>query len=317
MSQSGEFFNFYNVSAQTVIDSDPIDISCSSIRPAVLHGVISLAQGIVLFSRSQQFLLTAIDNIMTPATTTIRTISSYEMDTVIDPVDVGTNINFISKTSSFTRVFSMVTRGQQDNPTVLDITRIVNEYIPSSVDTLIASPQNQFIAMSSQSSDKIYLYSFYNNGESNILQSWYSWQLPGTVQTCAVDQDDMYVVTKQADQYTLGKANINQSPDTAIIVNSNGSRVNPSVDLYATASSVVYDQTNEQSKCYLPYNDVSGLKPVLLISGSTLQGNFVESGFTITPERGSDGTGDYFIVPEKDLTSQASHVIVGLSLILT
>ena len=311
MSQSGEFFNFYNVSAQTVIDSDPIDISCSSIRPAVLHGVVSTTQGLVLFSRSQQFLLTAIDNIMTPATTTIRTISNYEMDTVIDPVDVGTNINFVSKTSSFTRVFSMVTRGQQDNPQVLDITRIVNEYIPSSVDTLIASPQNQFIAMSSQSSDKIYLYSFYNNGESNILQSWYSWQLPGTVQTCAVDQDDMYVVTKQANQYTLGKANINQSPDTAIIVNSNGSRVNPSVDLYATASSVVYDQANEQTKCYLPYNDVPDLKPVLLISGSTAQGSFVESGFTITPERGSDGTGDYFIVPEKDLSSLSSQVIVG------
>ena len=38
------------------------------------------------------------------------------MDTDVDPVDVGTNINFISKTSSFTRVFSMVTRGQATQP---------------------------------------------------------------------------------------------------------------------------------------------------------------------------------------------------------
>tara|TARA_B100000085_G_scaffold69694_2_gene62394 strand:- start:2207 stop:4828 length:2622 start_codon:yes stop_codon:yes gene_type:complete len=311
MSQAGDFYNFYHVSAQTVIDSDPVDISCSSIRPAVLHGVISTTQGLVLFSRSQQFLLTAVDNIMTPRTATIRTISAYEMDTNVDPVDVGTNINFISKTSSFTRVFSMVTRGQQDNPQVLDLSKIVNEYIPSNIDTLIASPQNQFIAMSSQSSDKMYLFSFYNNGEKNLLESWYSWEMPGNVQTCAVDQDDMYVITKQADQFTLGKAAINQSPDTAIIVNSNGARVNPSVDLYATASSVVYDSTDELSKCYLPYNDVPGLKPVLLIAGSTQQGSFVESGFTITPERDSDSTGDYFIVPKKDLTSQASDVIVG------
>ena len=311
LSQSGDFFNFYHVSARTVVDSDPVDLSCSSIRPAVLHGVISTSQGLVLFSRGQQFLLTAIDNIMTPATTTIRTISSYEMDTDVDPVDVGTNINFISKTSSFTRVFSMETRGQQDNPKVLDLSKIVNEYIPSDIDTLIASTQNQFIAMSSQSSNKIYLYSFYNNGEKNLLESWYSWQMPGLVQTCAVDQDDMYIVTKQSNQYTLGKATINQSPDTAIIVNSNGSRVNPSVDLYATASSVVYDAANDQSKCYLPYSDVSGLKPVLLIAGSTLQGSFVESGFTITPTRGTDATGDHFVVPKKDLTSQASDVIVG------
>ncbi len=311
LSQNGEFFNFYKVSGRTVIDSDPVDLSCSSIRPAVLHGVISTSQGLVLFSRGQQFLLTAIDNIMTPATTTIRTISSYEMDTDVDPVDVGTNINFISKTSSFTRVFSMQTRGQQQNPLVLDLSKIVNEYIPSNTDTLIASTQNQFIAMSSQASKKIFLYSFYNDGEKNLLESWYSWQMPGLVQTCAVDQDDMYIVTKQSNQFTLGKATINQSPDTAIIVNSNGSRVNPSVDLYATASSVVYDAANDQTKCYLPYNDVSGLKPVLLIAGSTAQGSFVESGFTITPTRGSDGTGDFFIVPKKDLTSQASDVIVG------
>lgn len=311
MSQAGEFFNFYHVSARTTIDSDPVDISCSAIRPAVLHGIVSTAQGLVLFSRDQQYMLTAIDNIMTPRTANIRTISSYEMDTDIDPVDVGSSINFISKTSSFTRVFSMQTRGQQDNPQVLDVSKIVNEYIPSTVDTLIASPQNQFIAMSSQASDKMFLYSYYNDGEKNVLESWYSWQLPGLVQACAVDQDDMYVVTKQANQYTLGKATINQSPDTAIIVNSNGSRVNPSVDLYATASSVVYDSANEQTKCYLPYNDVSGLKPVLLIAGSTASGSFVESGFTISPERGTDGTGDYFIVPKKDITSQASDVIVG------
>ena len=311
MSQAGDFYNFYHISAQTVVDSDPVDISCSSIRPAVLHGIVSTTQGLVLFSRNQQFLMTAIDNILTPRTVSIRTISAYEMDTEVDPVDVGTNINFISKTSSFTRVFSMVTRGQQDNPQVLDLSKIVNEYIPSNVDTLIASPQNQFIAMSSQASNKMFLFSFYNNGEKNLLESWYSWQMPGNVQTCAVDQDDMYVVTKQGTEFTLSKATLSQSPDSAIIVNSNGARVNPSVDLYAVASSVVYDSANELSKCYLPYSDVPGLKPVLLIAGSTAQGSFVESGFNITPDRGSDGTGDYFSVPQKDLTSQASDVIVG------
>lgn len=311
MSQAGDFYNFYHISAQTVIDSDPVDISCSSIRPAVLHGIVSTTQGLVLFSRNQQFLMTAIDNILTPRTVSIRTISAYEMDTQVDPVDVGTNINFISKTSSFTRVFSMVTRGQQDNPQVLDLSKIVNEYIPSNVDTLIASPQNQFISMSSQASNKMFLFSFYNNGEKNLLESWYSWQMPGTVQTCAVDQDNMYVVTKQGTEFTLGKATLSQSPDSAIIVNSNGARVNPSVDLYTVASSVVYDSANELSKCYLPYSDVPGLKPVLLIAGSTAQGSFVESGFNTTPGRGSDGTGDYFSVPQKDLTSQASDVIVG------
>ena len=104
---------------------------------------------------------------------------------------------------------------------------------------------------------------------------------------------------------------MSQSPDQAIIVNNEGEKVNPCIDLYATASSVVYDATNKLSKCYLPYNDVSELTPVLVIAGNTSTGSFVESGFTITPERGTDGTGPYFIVNRKDLTSVASDVVVG------
>ena len=161
----------------------------------------------------------------------------------------------------------MVTRGQEENPQVLDIGRVVNEWVPATIDTLIASPQNQFIAMSTQSSDEIYLFRTYNDGEKNVVQAWFEWKVQGNVQGMAVDSDDMYLVTKQASQFTLTKASLSQSPSQAIIVNNDGQRVNPCVDLYATASSVVYDSTNELSKCYLPFNKVIGLTPVLVIKG--------------------------------------------------
>ena len=128
------------------------DSRASTIRPAALHSIIPTTQGLILFSANQQFLMAAADGILTPAKASIRAIANYEMDTVIDPVDMGTTINFISKTPSYTRIFGMVTRGENDNPIVLDIGRVVNEWVPATVDTLIASPQNQFIAMSGQSS---------------------------------------------------------------------------------------------------------------------------------------------------------------------
>ena len=100
MSQSGDFFNMYHTSAQTVTDSDPIDLSASTVKPVALHSVIPSTQGLVLFSANQQFLMGSADGILTPAKTVIRTIANYEMDTIIDPVDTGTTINFISKTPS-------------------------------------------------------------------------------------------------------------------------------------------------------------------------------------------------------------------------
>ncbi len=311
MSQSGEFFDFYFKSAQTVLDSDPIDISCSSVKPTALHAVLPTAQGVVLFSPKQQFILFSDSGVLTPQLATIRTISNYEMDNKVDPVDVGTQINFISKTPGYTRCFSMVTRGQQENPQVLDLSRVVKEWISPNIDQLISSPQNSMIAMGEQNSNELYIFRYYNDGKENLMQAWVEWQMPGTTQFITIDSDDMYAVTKQGNQVTLSKAALSQSPEQAIIVNNKGQKVNPSVDLYATASSVVYDSTNELSKCYLPYNDVSELTPVMVIKGNTSTGSFVESGFTITPERATDGTGPYFIVPKKDLTSVASDVVVG------
>ena len=311
LSQSGQQYNFYHTSAQTLTDADPIDLEASTTKPATLHGILPTTQGLILFSKNQQFLMTAEDNIFTPTKTTIRTISNYEMDDSVDPIDMGTNINFISKTPSYTRIFGMITRGQDENPQVLDVGRVVNEWVPATVDTFIASTQNQFIAMSSQSEDKVYFYLTYSDGEKNIVQSWFNWQLPGTVQTIAVDSDEFYAVTKQGNQFTLSKASLSQSPSDAIIVNNDGQRINPCVDLYATASSVAWDATNEIYKCYIPWVNVTGLTPVLLIKGTTATGQFIDSGFTITPGTGSDGTGAYFSVPRKNLTSIASDVVVG------
>ena len=311
MSQSQDFYNFYHTSAQTVTDADPVDLSCSTIRPAALHGIIPTTQGLVLFSKNQQFLMSAADGILTPTSTSIRTISNYEMDTEVDPVDMGTNINFISKTPSYTRVFGMVTRGQDENPQVLDVGRVVNEWVPATIDTFIASTQNQFLALSSQSDRKMYFYRTYSDGEKNLVEAWFNWELSGTVQGMAVDQDDMFAVTKQGSQFTLSKASLSQSPSDAIIVNNDGSRINPCIDLYAAASSVAWDSTNEFSKCYIPWNNVTGLTPVLIIKGTTEAGSFVESGFTITPDVITDDGNPYFKVLNKNLTSVASDVIVG------
>ena len=316
MSQAAQFFNMYHTSAQTVTDADPIDLKATSTKPVALHSVLPSTQGLVLFSANQQFLMGSNDGILTPSKTVIRAIANYEMDTVIDPVDTGTTINFISKTPSYTRVFAMVTRGENENPSVADIGRVVNEWVPATVDTMIASAQNQFVAFSGQSSRYIYFFRSYAEGKEIQLQTWFNWLAPGNVQTIATDSDEFFAVTKQGTQLTLSKASLSQSPDDAIIVNNDGQRLNPCIDLYAASSHVEFDTTGEFSKCFIPYTDATYLTPVIIIKGTTATGQFIESGFTISPERVVESSGarsgqTYFKVPFKNLTSVASDVIVG------
>ena len=186
----------------------------------------------------------APNGIFTPTATIIRGISNYEMDIDIDPVDNGTTLNFVSKATGYTRVFAMQTAGQEMNPIVVDVSRVVSEWVPDTVTDLVASPQNSFIAMYGSTKPDIYLYRTYSDGQQDLMQSWFRWSLPGNVQTLHVDSDILYGVTEQGNQYTLVSASLNQTPDETIIVNSNGQKMNPHMDLYATASSVSYDTTD-------------------------------------------------------------------------
>ena len=312
LSKATQPYDFYRITARFNSPGDRVSSNCASLRPCKLFSVKPFRQGLVLFAKNQQFLMYGEDNgQLNPESAKIVPMSNMEMSDDVEPIDIGTHMNFISKTPNFVRVFAMTTKGLGERPDILDIGRVVNEWITIDVDTLVASVQNEFIAMSSQSSNNIYFYKTYKSGDELLMESWFKWKLPGTVQAMALDQDDMYTVTKQGNQYTISKANLTQSPEVAIITNAQGQKINPCMDLYAQASSVDYDADNDFSKCYLPYANLTDEKNVLIIAGTTAAGTYNNSGFTITPETGTDGTGTYFKVPGQDLESVASNVYVG------
>ena len=313
-------FDLYVASARTLTAGDPIDVNVASVRPTKLHAVLPARQGLTLFSKNAQFLIYSDDGPLTPVSTKIRPISNMEMSDEVDPIDVGTHMNFISKTPNFVRVFAMTTRGLGENPDILDIGRVVNEWITIDVDTLIPSIQNEFIAMSSQNSDEIFFYKTYTDGKELLMESWFKWKLPGTVQNMAIDQDDMYCITKQGNQYVLSDANLTQSPEAAIITNADGQKINPCIDFYTPASNgltggslktVVYDSANLRSKCYIPFANLTDRKNIVLVAGTTAAGTYNNSGYTVTAEVGTDSDGTFFIVEGLDLSNNAANVYVG------
>jgi len=322
MSQSGEFYNFYHITAQTLSASDPVDLNCSSIRPAVLHGIIPVASGLILFSENQQFIMYAADGNLSPQTAIIRGLSNYEMDTNIDPVDIGTNINFVSKTPAYTRVFGFTPRGEGQIPEVTNLGKVVDEYIPQTVDSLIASPQNSFISLYGSGLDTIYFYRTHNEGQQQVLKSWYSWKLPGNVLDLVIDSDVLYTVIKVSNNYTLLTSNLSATLEDEAMITSDGTKINPYMDLYSKATNglsggsekkVVYDSVNNFSKCYIPYADITTATPVIAISGDAASNysTIVQSGFTMKADRGSDSDGTYFKADNIDLSGQATNVIVG------
>ena len=320
MSQTKDFFNFYFTTALTTSDADPIDINCSSIKPAILHAVIPTAQGLILFSRNQQFVMFADAGILTPAAAIIRGISNYETDDKVLPVDVGTGSAFVSKTPSYTRVFAMQTRGQEQSPIVDDIGKVVAEWIPDTVTDMISSPQNAIISLYGTGDKSLYMFKVYKVEDKTAMQSWFKWDLPGKIQHATVEQDTLWTVVEYNGKYVLASASLTQTTEEKIIINSLGQQVNPHMDLYGSISSMDYDEANNLTKCYLPTNlkDNTDLTPILVIAGNgtTNFDGVTESGFTITPDRPTGQTNEtpspYFEVKGKNLTGlTASDIVVG------
>ena len=321
LSQANEVYNFFHITARAHSDADPIDLSVQSTRPTNLRNVIQTSEGLVVFSESQQFiLLIENDGILSPKTTSIKSISNYEADININPIEFGSFIHFISKTNTQSRVYSLIGQGESKSPKIVDESYHLGTWIPKTIDTFISDIQSQLLVLSSQSSKDLYVYRTYVEGDKVVMNSWFNWKLPGTVQHINIDHDDFYSVTKQGSKYTLLKANLAQVPDDAVIVNVNGDKINPCMDLYAVANNgktgddektVVYDSDNDLSKCYIPFSDDTTLDPIIVIAGDTSTGTFSDSGFTVNPSRGSDSDGTYFSVPNRNLVSVKTNVYVG------
>ncbi len=316
MSQTSDFFNFYYTSALTATDSDPIDINTSSIRPATLHAVIPTAQGLILFSKHEQFILFADAKILTPSSTIIRGISNYEMDAKILPVDVGTNVTFVSKTPSYTRVFNMITRGSDENPMVEDIGKVVSEWIPDTVTSLISSPQNSLIAMYGTLDDTLYLYKTYIVGDRRLMQAWVKWDLPGNIQHVSIDSDTMWSVVEDSGVYHLISASLTQTPEETIMTTADGQQINPHMDMYTAANNgEVNDittfthnaatETARTPNTYTPDAHAKGasFKVVVADAGSGVGG-------AVTVTKLTSGSG-YVVSPVADTITLASDDIGG------
>ena len=86
MSVAGDLFNFFPSSAIGVAANDPIDLSVSTNYSSVLQDAIVINNGMVLFSKYQQFMLNTSNDILSPATAKISEISRYEFDIDSRPI---------------------------------------------------------------------------------------------------------------------------------------------------------------------------------------------------------------------------------------
>jgi len=297
MSVAGDYFNFYHKTATTQVVSDPIDLSCASIKPAVLHAVTPIAQGLLLFSANQQFLMEAENGMFTPTSTTIRTISNYECDRHLKPADLGSTVLFLSRNQSWSRAFEIFTRGQREAPSVTESSKIVPEWIPNTITDSVGSSQNGLWIGSGKDKPDIYMFRYYTEGDERRMSAWIKWTISDNVIHTAIQQDVLYVVTSGTTGYNVLSHKLVLSPSTGGLTNYFGNTVDPYLDQWCEITTTP-TFANSFTKVYLPTH-LNTSKTIAYVVGllKVNPSNLKESGLFNTATIQSDGGGSFFLIP--------------------
>ena len=141
------------------------------------------------------------------------------MNDKVDAVEVGEAFAFVSKTQRNTRVWELQMQGLERDPILTDIGKVITDYIPNNVDTLVSNPQNQFISLSSSEDNKMYLYRRHTEGQQMLMKAWFRWDMPGNIQTCAFFDDRMFITFESGGKTCISSASLNLVPEEDILTN--------------------------------------------------------------------------------------------------
>lgn len=325
-SVANDSYNFFVRSALTQLASDPIDINVASIRPVTLSDVLPSPQGLTVFSERQQFQVFTTDgSTLTPTSTVVRAISNYEVNTAIEPVDVGTTLAFVSKVSGYSKLFTLQLRDIEQNPSVVDISQVVLEWLPETIDGLIVSPQNSLLMLLDRDTSYMYLFRYYNNGQENLFQAWTKWQLPGTIESAKIINDSVYLISQHEDEYTLGKITLDEVPTGEVVATSTSFTGSPCLDMATrpvspdpgVVEAVIYDEGNDLTKIYVPFTPfqqrtANMLLTIPIADLDTDTEIDADAGYWATAyERTEAGTGYRYFEVKGDFTDYADGIVVG------
>jgi hypothetical protein len=276
-SQAGDYFNFFASTVITIVDSDPIDISASSLKPIRFKHLLPVPRGLLLFGDNAQYVLETTTEAFAPKTAEINLLSAFSQSDAISPVDIGPSYIFLEEGDKASSIYEMnIGDNIGGKPTVQELTRPLPYYIPAAINNLkVSQSANTFALLSRQDLKSIYLYRFFNTGDTRY-SAWFRWVLPGTVESFDFDQDIMYVVTKQGSGYVLNTMSLlTETPSQSLLFE--GQYLDVRLDYFDYNPTLVYKSATDTTRvCFKDGFDNSEEQAVLMYLDPAIAGSFEE-----------------------------------------
>ena len=196
LSRPGGFFHFWAKTAVTYTATDNIDLSCSSEYPAIVYDGIQVNQGLVLFTKNQQFMLTTDSDVLSPQTAKINSVSTYNFNYNVNPISLGTTVGFLDNGGKNTRFFEMSNVVREGAPEVIEQSKIVSRLFPKGISLIANSRENSVILFAEKGKDELYGYRYFSSIEKRVQNAWFRWKVSGAIQHMAMLDDSLFVIVR-------------------------------------------------------------------------------------------------------------------------
>jgi hypothetical protein len=315
-SAADAYDRFWPESVQTVVDSDPIDLSAGSRKINFLMASLAFADVLLVFSRNGQFRLSggnAVAASLTPKTATITQVTAFEMGDVVDPVIVGRTMYFAVPKGEYNGLREFfLPDASGPVPTSEEVTSSVPRFLPDNLCNLVATAAEEAVyAVSKDQPRRIYVYKFLFQGDNKLQSAWSYWETNGGKSVIGVDliESDLYAVVQYSDGVYLER--VVTHPETVDA----GTTVEMLVDRKVTEASCSVALTtpsglDTQSTITLPYPINTSLSNMAVVgrsfAGNTLQHGQLVRILSSTAAGGAGGNGTLTV--RGDLTAAKFYV---------
>jgi hypothetical protein len=276
-SQAGDYFNFFASTVITIVDSDPIDLSASTLKPIRLKHAIAAPQGLLLFGDNAQLLLSTTTEAFSPKTAEVNLVSTLSQTDRIAPLDIGSSFMFLEEGVKASSIYEMVLDSQGGKPASIELTRLIPTYIPAAVlDMQVSQSAGTMAILSKQELSSLYLYRWFNLTGDQRVSGWFRWMLPGTIEFFTFDHDILFVVTKHGSNYVLSKMSLlTDTPSESLLFE--GQYLDVRLDLFDYNPTLTYDSVTDLTHvCFKDGFEDLNEQSVLIFLNPDVAGYFEE-----------------------------------------
>ena len=223
LSRVNQFYHFWVKTAMAISNADPIDLQSSSTFPTKLYDAVESNAGLVIFSASEQFLLSSgAEALLTPETAKIAYLSSYAFNPDTEPISLGTTLGFLNSTAKNARFYEMASIQTNTEPEVQEQSKIIARLFPNNITMVTGSTENNLLLYGVDSTlhaatNEVWGYKWFQAGDKRAQSAWFRWTLPNNVVFHTILDDVYYAILQNGSDYTLEKFDIKLTLGTPMI----------------------------------------------------------------------------------------------------